>query len=89
MANPPSKQQIIVLVEWDDAYTNTDILDPRDASGIQSYAPMIVVGFLIESRDDAVIIGWQFDPQDKIYRQFMVIPRPLVRNIKTISSRRF
>ncbi len=83
---PPS--QALVALLWDDANSfaptrSVDASDERDMGQIHAYAPILTVGWILQSNDAGVTIACEY-LGDQDFRGLTFVPRTLIRTITPI-----
>ncbi len=74
-----------VEVAWQDAMYDSDFDGEADHYEA-ALASLINIGFFVKMRRDVLVLASCFEPSSKTLRQFVTIPRKLVKDIRPVAT---
>jgi len=74
----------LVLVEWDDAASDTDDWVPCGVAAMGTLSPIVSVGFMVTSNRKVIILAQSFGSEADKVADRITIPRHSVRRIRRL-----
>ncbi len=77
--------QIVVIKSFDMSY-NTGIWDKDDISGF-GLVDLEIVGWLVEDREDCLIIASESQPEENQLRHLVAVPKVCIKEMTKLSGK--